>query len=115
MLKKKDKKERKQKRHDLMKQMDIDIERLIKYLNRSLPEGNGPRIANADVNLSEEDYHLKVVEEYIDVMRQQSVETNSIKLPNEIGHRYERDSIGNRSSIMRTPESDEIIGQSSTV
>ena len=69
MLKKKDKKERKQKRHDLMKQMDIDIERLIKYLNRSLPEGNGPRIANADVNLSEEDYHLKVVEEYIDVMR----------------------------------------------
>ena len=29
--------------------------------------------------------------------------------------RMERDSVGNRSSIMRTPDSSEIVGQSSTV
>lgn len=54
LMKKKDKKERKQKRHDLMKQMDKDITKLIKYLTESHggKTRGGPRIANADVDLS---------------------------------------------------------------
>ena len=54
LMKKKDKKDRKQKRHDLMRQMDKDITKLIKYLTESHggQKRGGPRIANADVDLS---------------------------------------------------------------
>ena len=65
LMKKKDKKERKQKRRDLMKQMDKDITKLIKYLTESHggQMKGGPRVANADVDLSIELDQLNIIEE----------------------------------------------------
>ena len=101
-----------------MKQMDVDINKLIKYLcdSQNRQERGGMRGVNADVDLSilhQESSQLHNIEDQQAMSRnhqhhrRRTSSDDGIKLPNQ---EIERSSNGNRSSIMRTPDSSEIIG-----